>query len=225
MRKREREKTGGECHKTGREGKSAAARSRLLARARPSLSPPPPPPPPPPLSTRASLSTQGERSSTDFRIFLESAKAPGTPISVWHDIPLANPDGTLNFVCEIPAESSAKMEVSTKEGANPIKQDIKKGALRFYPYNINWNYGMLPQTWEDPKIVHPELEVAVRCGQRERETRGTKKRGGGGRGREGGGRCLPLSLLLLPPLSLSLSRVTRAWPRTHTQNSYKRGRG
>lgn len=53
------------------------------------------------------------------------------------------------------------MEVSTKEAKNPIKQDIKKGNLRFYPYNINWNYGMLPQTWEDPKVVHPELEVAV----------------------------------------------------------------
>ena len=98
----------------------------------------------------------------EFRIFMESAKAPGAPISTWHDIPLANPDGTLNFVCEIPSESSAKMEVSTKEASNPIKQDIKKGALRFYPYNINWNYGMLPQTWEDPKIVHPELGVAVR---------------------------------------------------------------
>ena len=36
------------------------------------------------------------------------------------------------------------------EDANPIKQDIKKGKLRFYPYNINWNYGFLPQTWEDP---------------------------------------------------------------------------
>lgn len=36
------------------------------------------------------------------------------------------------------------------EERTPIKQDVKKGALRFYPYNINWNYGMLPQTWEDP---------------------------------------------------------------------------
>ncbi len=27
---------------------------------------------------------------------------------------------------------------------------MKKGKLRFYPYNINWNYGLLPQTWEDP---------------------------------------------------------------------------
>ena len=36
------------------------------------------------------------------------------------------------------------------EATNPIKQDTKKGKLRFYPYNINWNYGFLPQTWEDP---------------------------------------------------------------------------
>lgn len=53
------------------------------------------------------------------------------------------------------------MEVATDEKLNPIKQDVKKGALRFYPYNINWNYGLLPQTWEDPAVVHPELEVAV----------------------------------------------------------------
>ena len=37
-----------------------------------------------------------------------------------------------------------------RDRTNPIKQDTKKGALRFYPYNINWNYGFLPQTWEDP---------------------------------------------------------------------------
>ncbi len=36
------------------------------------------------------------------------------------------------------------------EQTTPIKQDVKKGKLRFYPYNINWNYGLLPQTWEDP---------------------------------------------------------------------------
>lgn len=36
------------------------------------------------------------------------------------------------------------------EELTPIKQDTKKGKLRHYPYNINWNYGMLPQTWEDP---------------------------------------------------------------------------
>src|SRR5689334_13475485 len=30
------------------------------------------------------------------------------------------------------------------ETNTPIKQDVKKGKLRFYPYNINWNYGLLP---------------------------------------------------------------------------------
>lgn len=47
------------------------------------------------------------------------------------------------------------------EVGTPIKQDVKKGKLRFYPYNINWNYGLLPQTWEDPAHTHPELKVAV----------------------------------------------------------------
>ena len=44
------------------------------------------------------------------------------------------------------------MEVATDEAATPIKQDTKKGKLRDYPYNIHWNYGMLPQTWEDPNV-------------------------------------------------------------------------
>ena len=44
-----------------------------------------------------------------------------------------------------------------KEESNPLKQDIKKDKLRFYPYNIHWNYGMLPQTWEDPEKKNEEL--------------------------------------------------------------------
>jgi inorganic pyrophosphatase len=48
------------------------------------------------------------------------------------------------------------------EEATPIKQDVKKGKLRFYPYNINWNYGLLPQTWEDPAKTDAELGAAVR---------------------------------------------------------------
>ena len=50
------------------------------------------------------------------------------------------------------------------EEKTPIKQDTKKGKLRFYPYNINWNYGMLPQTWEDPAHKAEDVGgVAVRC--------------------------------------------------------------
>jgi hypothetical protein len=43
------------------------------------------------------------------------------------------------------------------EPSTPIKQDTKKGKLRFYPYNINWNYGLLPQTWEDPDHKNADL--------------------------------------------------------------------
>ena len=49
------------------------------------------------------------------------------------------------------------MEVSTKEESNPIAQDIKKGKLRDYHGPIFWNYGCLPQTWEDPNVMHPTL--------------------------------------------------------------------
>lgn len=53
------------------------------------------------------------------------------------------------------------MEVATDEAYTPIKQDTKKGKLRYYPYNINWNYGLLPQTWEDPSFANAEVEGAL----------------------------------------------------------------
>ena len=41
---------------------------------------------------------------------------------------------------------------------------MKKGKLRFYPYNINWNYGLLPQTWEDPAKKDHQLDCSVSSG-------------------------------------------------------------
>ncbi|CAI7834584.1 unnamed protein product [Closterium sp. NIES-53] len=79
-------------------------------------------------------------------------------LSPWHDIPLRAGDGLFNFICEIPKDTSAKMEVATDEPGTPIKQDVKKGKVRYYPYNIHWNYGMLPQTWEDPSHANPEVD-------------------------------------------------------------------
>ncbi|KAL3581049.1 hypothetical protein D5086_018884 [Populus alba] len=81
-------------------------------------------------------------------------------VSPWHGIPLHLGDGAFNYVVEIPKESSAKMEVATDEQFTPIKQDTKKGKLRYYLYNINWNYGLLPQTWEDPSLANAEVEGA-----------------------------------------------------------------
>ena len=34
-------------------------------------------------------------------------------VSPWHDVALHNDDGSLNFVCEIPKDTSAKFEVAT----------------------------------------------------------------------------------------------------------------
>lgn len=79
-------------------------------------------------------------------------------ISFWHDVPLFNLLNKLNFVCEIPRNTRAKMEVAIDEDNTPIKQDVTKdGKLRYYPYNIKWNYGMLPQTWEDPSHTWSEI--------------------------------------------------------------------
>ena len=37
------------------------------------------------------------------------------------------------------------------EYSNPVKQDVNKAyELRHYHSPMPWNYGMLPQTWEDP---------------------------------------------------------------------------
>lgn len=97
---------------------------------------------------------EGETGTESFRVFLTD---DGSKKSPWHDVPLYCGSGdSVNFFCEIPKETDAKMECATDEKLNPIKQDMKKGKLRFYPYNINWNYGMLPQTWEDPKEKNDE---------------------------------------------------------------------
>ncbi|KAL9243706.1 hypothetical protein vseg_017562 [Gypsophila vaccaria] len=100
----------------------------------------------------------GAPDSLDYRLFFLDSS--GKKVSPWHDIPLHLGDGVFNFVVEIPKESSAKMEVATDEPYTPIKQDTKKGKLRYYPYNINWNYGLLPQTWEDPSLANNEVEGA-----------------------------------------------------------------
>jgi inorganic pyrophosphatase len=99
----------------------------------------------------------GKPYSLESRIFF---KSDGKYISPFHDIPLyANAEKTiLNMIVEIPRWTNAKMEISTSEPLNPIKQDVKKGKLRFvdncFPYHgYIWNYGAFPQTWEYPGHV------------------------------------------------------------------------
>ncbi|KAK3751997.1 hypothetical protein QZH41_010965, partial [Actinostola sp. cb2023] len=111
----------------------------------------------PVLSRSMAYSTRdsGAPNSLDYRLYF--CNSDGHAVSPFHDIPLfANTEQTLvNMVVEIPRFTNAKMEITTKEALNPIKQDVKKDKLRFvnncFPYKgYIWNYGALPQTWEDP---------------------------------------------------------------------------
>jgi nucleosome-remodeling factor subunit len=62
------------------------------------------------------------------------------------------------MVVEVPRWTTAKMEINKQLKLNPLVQDIKNGKPRFvhnvFPYHgYLWNYGALPQTWEDPNVV------------------------------------------------------------------------
>jgi len=106
----------------------------------------------------------GAPNSLEYRVYHENAA--GKPISPFHDIPLfADESKTiLNMVVEIPRWTNAKLEISKEEALNPIKQDTKKGKLRFvrncFPHHgYIWNYGAFPQTWEDPNATHPDTKA------------------------------------------------------------------
>lgn len=75
----------------------------------------------------------------------------GKQISPWKDIPYKNNDGTYNAIIEIPRWTREKMEMIKSHKYNSIKQDKKNKGLRFFKYGpIPFNYGFIPQTWEDP---------------------------------------------------------------------------
>jgi inorganic pyrophosphatase len=96
---------------------------------------------------------EGTQPSLEWRMFFNGEG--GARVSPWHDIRFRNEDGTYNFVNEIAIGNRAKMEVTLDEEGNPIKQDVKKGALRFFTYgDLPFNYGCIPQTWENPNVPH-----------------------------------------------------------------------
>jgi inorganic pyrophosphatase len=85
-------------------------------------------------------------------------------VSPWHGLPLRDGgraratalparDDVVTFVCEVPHGGTAKFEVQLGVPLNPLAQDVDKGgAPRFYPWRSLLNYGMLPQTYEDPTV-------------------------------------------------------------------------
>uniref|UniRef100_A0A2C9JG12 Inorganic pyrophosphatase n=1 Tax=Biomphalaria glabrata TaxID=6526 RepID=A0A2C9JG12_BIOGL len=104
---------------------------------------------------------RGSPNTKNYRVFFQNES--GFPISPFHDIPLlADAENQIfNMVVEIPRWSNAKMEINKEEGLNPIKQDVKNDKLRYvkniFPHHgYIWNYGALPQTYEDPSHVTPD---------------------------------------------------------------------
>ncbi|XP_076583819.1 inorganic pyrophosphatase 2, mitochondrial [Chaetodon auriga] len=131
--------------------------------------------------THFQTEARGHPNSPDYRIYFKNSE--GKYVSPFHDIPLKaeteqdndvpakkpkknESEVLFNMVVEVPRWSNAKMEIATKEPLNPIKQDVKKGKLRYvanvFPHKgYIWNYGALPQTWEDPNHRDKETEC---CG-------------------------------------------------------------
>eukprot|EP01130_Rhizamoeba_saxonica_P002290 TRINITY_DN12124_c0_g1_i1.p1 TRINITY_DN12124_c0_g1~~TRINITY_DN12124_c0_g1_i1.p1 ORF type:complete len:281 (+),score=75.42 TRINITY_DN12124_c0_g1_i1:29-844(+) len=89
-----------------------------------------------------------------FRVFFLNGDN-NTMISPLHDIPLwlNQAESVANMVVEIPKGTHAKMEMTLDEPMNPIKQDTKRGKLRYVNWAYPFNYGAFPQTWENPTFV------------------------------------------------------------------------
>uniref|UniRef100_A0A8D2DX56 inorganic diphosphatase n=1 Tax=Sciurus vulgaris TaxID=55149 RepID=A0A8D2DX56_SCIVU len=89
----------------------------------------------------------------EYRVLLKNEKGLYISISPFHDIPIYADKDVFHMVVEVPRWSNAKMDP-----LNPIKQDVKKGKLYYvanlFPYKgYIWNYGAIPQTWEDPGLL------------------------------------------------------------------------
>ncbi|KAF4674336.1 hypothetical protein FOL46_005309 [Perkinsus olseni] len=113
-----------------------------------------------------SVRTEGQTLTDKYRVFITGEA--GSVVSPWHDIPLWSRPGEkwketglhCNYIAEIQHGMRAKFEVATKEPHNPIRQDTKSdGKLRFYGKEPCFNYGALPQTWEDPSAQDAETKL------------------------------------------------------------------
>lgn len=98
----------------------------------------------------------GKKYTKDFRVYIQEN---GKIISPFHDISIrpGMEEGIINVFNEIPRFENAKFEMNKKEKLNPIMQDVKKGQVRFvsniFPLKgYPWNYGAIPQTWENPEV-------------------------------------------------------------------------
>ncbi|DAZ93988.1 TPA: hypothetical protein N0F65_005499 [Lagenidium giganteum] len=102
---------------------------------------------------------RGTFGRTDYKLVFKGDN--GALISPWHSIPLrsdaaeSDDKNEFNFIVEISKGVAHKMEVNKEEPYNPIMQDTTHNGTRGrnYLYGVPFfNYGLFPQTWEDPSI-------------------------------------------------------------------------
>eukprot|EP00040_Diaphanoeca_grandis_P031585 m.189286 g.189286 ORF g.189286 m.189286 type:complete len:286 (-) comp32369_c3_seq3:1835-2692(-) len=111
---------------------------------------------------------RGSKNTLNYKLYYKDGE--GNYISPMHDIPAwaDKANGIVNMVCEVPRWTNAKMEIAVGQKLNPIIQDSKKGKARFvhncFPHHgYIWNYGAIPQTWENPTYTDPHTNCKGDC--------------------------------------------------------------
>jgi len=115
------------------------------------------------------LVERGQLHTLNYRCYFRDTQTK-TIVSPFHDIPLVNEQygngqqKIYNMVVEVPRWTNAKMEINKQLKMNPLVQDVKSGKPRFvhniFPFHgYLWNYGALPQTWEDPNHVDEDTKT------------------------------------------------------------------
>ncbi|XP_041117149.1 inorganic pyrophosphatase-like isoform X3 [Polyodon spathula] len=90
------------------------------------------------------MEERGKPNTLDYRIYFKTSD--GKYISPFHDIPLF----------------AGEDQIATKDPLNPIRQDVKKGKLRYvanvFPHKgYIWNYGALPQVCSPGEVIQVKV--------------------------------------------------------------------
>ena len=114
---------------------------------------------------RVFYSTSDLGKGFDRKIYLLNQK--GEKISFWNDVPLRDPTqkpDIFNAVIEIPRYTIAKLELARAEPFHPLMHDRRQNLfnpkiteLRSYAQYGFFNYGFIPQTWENMLIPNKEV--------------------------------------------------------------------
>jgi len=109
--------------------------------------------------------TKNKKFDVNYQIFIKE-KSNSKIVSPFHDIPLYSNEKNkiCNMVVEIPRWTSTKFEINKNIKLNPISYDLKNNHLRYVPncfpyHGYLWNYGAIPQTWENPTLLNKDTET------------------------------------------------------------------